>query len=67
MFFIFRLTGVRNETLDCGKGCEVRLATQVREPTERAEEQQVRTGPRCTAYRGKGHEQKKSCAHVRSL
>lgn len=53
--------------LDCGKGCEVRLAMQVREPTEGAEEQQVRTGPRCTAYRGKGHGQKKSCAHVRSL
>lgn len=67
MFFIFQLTGVRNETEDWGKGCEVKLALQVRELSERAEEQQARTGPRCNAYLGKGHKQNKSCGHVRSL
>lgn len=39
MFFIFHLTGVRNEIWGWGEGCEVRLATSVRGLSEGSEEQ----------------------------
>ena len=65
MFFIFHLTGVRNESLGWGKGCEVRLATPVRELSEGSEEQQD-----SMATWGKSRNRRKAvamCGHSKTL